>query len=67
MHRHKRKFITQGLSDDVLRQFEPALLSHVCLFVEKLATDPDPIRGGWTAPKNVADFCIYILENTYPK
>ncbi|KAG6986541.1 hypothetical protein G7Y79_00078g099950 [Physcia stellaris] len=37
MHRHKRKVLAQGLSDDALKKFEPTLLACLSKFCEKLA------------------------------
>lgn len=56
MHRCKRRLITQGLSDDALKAFEPSLLSHLDIFCRKLGGDLFQHNGTWTEPRNMNDY-----------
>lgn len=61
VHRHKRKVISQGLSDQSLRAFEPMALKEVDIFVEKLLkTTADQV---WSAPIDMTQCCKYIGYN----
>ena len=42
MHQRKRRVLAQGLSDDVLKQFEPALSGCQETLCHKLAEDQQP-------------------------
>ena len=57
MHRHKRKVLAQGLSDDALKKFEPTLLACLSKFCEKLAEGQGDSEEDWTNPKNMTDWC----------
>ena len=61
MHRRKRKVLAQGLSDDVLKMFEPALLACIKKFCEKLAESQNMSGEGWTQPKNMTHWCEFFL------
>lgn len=56
MHRRKRKVLAQGLSDDALKKFEPALLACLEKFCEKLCESQDNSED-WTKAKNMTDWC----------
>ena len=63
MHRHRRRLISQGLSDDSLRIFEPALYGYLDTFCAKLgsgAVDWDH----WTQAKNVGHWCKWLTLDT---
>lgn len=60
MHRHKRKVLAQGLSDEALKRFEPTLLACVETLCEKLAEGQYESAEGWTKPKNMAHWCDYL-------
>ncbi|KAL8792649.1 MAG: hypothetical protein Q9195_004777 [Heterodermia aff. obscurata] len=59
MHRHKRKVLAQGLSDDALKKFEPALLACLEKFCEKLCGSQDS-SVDWTEAKNMTHWCDYL-------
>lgn len=56
MHRYKRRLITQGLSDDALKAFEPSLLAHIDIFCHKLGEGGLRRNGQWTEPRNMNDY-----------
>lgn len=60
MHRHKRKVISQGFSDQCVRDFEPTILSHVDLFIKRLASTGDSRHSGWSEPYNMTDCCRHL-------
>ncbi|KAH7063494.1 cytochrome P450 [Macrophomina phaseolina] len=61
IHRHKRKVISQGFSDQCIRDFEPTILSHVDLFLKRLCTSKDPSTGAdWSSPFNMTDCCRHL-------
>lgn len=55
MHRHKRSLSSKALSDNALRNFEPAMIEYVDLFSKQLIEDLD--SNQWSSPKNMIDFC----------
>ncbi|OCK81164.1 cytochrome P450 [Lepidopterella palustris CBS 459.81] len=60
MHRHKRRVLTQGLSDDVLRKFEPTLMNHIHLYIQRLMEGHGTTAEGWTPPKNMTPYCDHL-------
>jgi len=56
MHRHKRRLFTKGISEDAIREFEPAMRKHLDCFCGKLGEGANPNGEGWTGPKNMNDF-----------
>ena len=60
MHRRKRRVLAQGLSDDVLKMFEPALHAIIKKFCGKLAENQNESSEGWTEPKNMTHWCEFI-------
>lgn len=60
LHRHKRKVLSQGFSDQTIRAFEPTMLRHIQIFVRKLMGGaPFGAAVGqeqpWSAPFNMTD------------
>ena len=67
MHRRKRMVISQGLSHDVLRTFEPSMMNHVRKFCDLLVSDYKLGEDGWTSAKNMTDFCESQKSQPDPK
>ena len=60
MHGRKRRVISQGLSDDCIKDFEPAFIVHLRRFMEKiLGVDTTVDADGWTDPINMTHLCKY--------
>lgn len=55
VHRHKRKVLSQGFSDQSIRAFEPTMLRHINIFVRTLMGSPnsDAVESTWSAPFNM--------------
>ena len=62
IHKHKRKVLSQGLSDQSVRAFEPTLLKHIEIFVANLLRTPNNIEGdsGWSSPIDMTDRCKFL-------
>ena len=60
LHRFKRRMITQGLSDQCMREFEPSLMRHVNKFIRNLARVAVEDEGQWSVPMNMSDQCKYL-------
>lgn len=62
IHRHKRKVISQGLSDQCMRSFEPTILDHIDIFLKGLIHSQG-VDGGsneWSTPINMTDRCKHL-------
>lgn len=59
VHRFKRKVLSLGFADQSVRAFEPKILSHVDLFVEKLK-ESQAQCGEWSDPMNMTELCRFI-------
>jgi len=58
MHGHKRRVISQGLSDDCIKAFEPAFLVHLRRFMNKIAPEATGVYdGSWSKPINMTPTC----------
>ena len=58
IHRHKRRVISQGFSDQCLRTFEPMILNEIDIFVGKFLhsqTDQE-----WSTPTDMTQCCRHI-------
>ena len=55
-HHQKRRLITQGLSDQALKQFEPALLANIRTFCDKLGEGGPRNIDSWTDARNMNDY-----------
>ena len=64
MHRHRRKLVSQGLCDDSLRSFEPALPYYIDIFCGKL--DVGAVNhSGWTEPKDFVHLVQVVYSQQY--
>jgi len=54
-HRHKRKLISEALSDASIRDFEPNLVRYIESMVQTLDMEQDP--SGWSKVQNFSDNC----------
>ena len=57
INQRKRKIIRQGLSEENLGRFEPALLSKANIFVQNMLIGSRTDSDGWTQSTNIADYC----------
>ena len=55
MHRHKRSLSSRALSDKAVRDFEPAMIVYVDLFISQLTENLGSRQ--WSSPKNMIGFC----------
>jgi cytochrome P450 len=61
MHARKRRVLSQAFADGAIRQMERYILANVRTFCEgigNMVTDGD--SKGWTAPRNMADWCNWL-------
>ena len=59
VHRHKRRVISQGFSDQCLRAFEPMILNEIDIFVRKFLKSPID-QDEWSAPTDMTKCCRHI-------
>lgn len=58
MHARKRKVMSQGLTDQCIRRFEPTLLAHVDVFIKRLCRGA---VGAWPAQAlNMTECCRHL-------
>ena len=55
MHRHKRNLSSRALSDKAVRDFEPAMIVYVDLFIKQLTENL--YSSQWSSPKNMINLC----------
>jgi cytochrome P450 len=61
LHRFKRRMISQGLSDQCMREFEPSLLQHVNKYIRNLVEAAAAAEEeGWSTPVNMSEQCKYL-------
>ena len=62
IHKHKRKVLSQGFSDQCVRAFEPKILDHIDIFLAKLVGSPERGSGDgeWSTPANMTDRCRHL-------
>ena len=63
IHRHKRRVISQGFSDQCIRAFEPTILKEIDIFVGKFLNsqkDGNEHDEEWLAPTDMTECCRYI-------
>lgn len=62
IHRHKRKVLSQGFSDQSIRAFEPTMLRHIDIFIQNFlnAAKVDDKKGSWSIPFNMTDCCRHL-------
>ena len=62
IHRFKRKVLSQGLSDQAMKIFEPTMLHQVDLFVKKLVglQGSTADKDGWSPPMDMTQSCKYL-------
>lgn len=59
VHRHKRKVLSQGFSDQSLRAFEPMILKEIDIFVRKFSK-LQADQEGWSVPTDMTKCCRHI-------
>lgn len=62
IHKHKRRVLSQGFSDQCIRSFEPRILDHIDIFLAKLVGAPEHGKGGgeWSMAANMTDRCRHL-------
>ncbi|XXH02093.1 hypothetical protein Hte_008459 [Hypoxylon texense] len=60
LHARKRRVLSQAFSDSAIKEMERYILSNVRSFCEQIGAGASEERKGWTAPKNMADWCNYL-------
>ena len=60
VHRHKRRVLSQGFSDQCLRAFEPMILHEIDIFVRKVSSNPSGADQEWSAPVDMTQCCRHI-------
>lgn len=61
IHKHKKKVMSQGLSEQSVRSFEPTMLAEIDIFLKNIASFADDKRGGeWSAPLNMTKLIQFL-------
>ncbi|KAI1499097.1 isotrichodermin C-15 hydroxylase [Biscogniauxia marginata] len=60
LHARKRRVLSQGFSDAAMKEMERYILANVRTFCQQIGLGATDERKGWTAPKNMADWCNYL-------
>jgi cytochrome P450 len=60
LHARKRRVLSQAFSDTAVKQMERYVLANVRTFCEQIGTGASDSTKGWTAPKNMSDWCNYL-------
>jgi cytochrome P450 len=61
LHKFKRKVLGQGFADSSVRFFEPTILRHIDIFVQKLGNACDQsMKGIWSTPVNMTQRCRHL-------
>lgn len=62
VHARKRRVLSQAFSDSAIKEMERYILANVRTFCAQigLGAGGSGDRKGWTAPKNMADWCNYL-------
>ncbi|ORY67124.1 isotrichodermin C-15 hydroxylase [Pseudomassariella vexata] len=60
VHSRKRRVLSQGFSDSAMKEMERYILANVRSFCEQIGMDASAEKKGWTAPKNMSDWCNYL-------
>lgn len=62
LHARKRRVLSQAFSDAAIKQMERYVLANVRAFCQQIGAGAEAAaeRKGWTAPKNMADWCNYL-------
>lgn len=60
LHARKRRVLSQAFSDSAIKEMEKYILSNVRSFCEQVGIGASEERKGWTAAKNMADWCNYL-------
>lgn len=60
LHARKRRVLSQAFSDSAIKEMERYILSNVRSFCEQIGAGASEGRKGWTAAKNMADWCNYL-------
>ncbi|KAI1771087.1 isotrichodermin C-15 hydroxylase [Hypoxylon cercidicola] len=60
LHARKRRVLSQAFSDSAIKGMERYILSNVRSFCEQIGVGASDERKGWTAAKNMADWCNYL-------
>ncbi|KAI1878404.1 uncharacterized protein JN550_000586 [Neoarthrinium moseri] len=60
LHARKRRVLSHGFSDGAMKEMERYILANVRTFCEQVGAGASDARKGWTAAKNMADWCNYL-------
>jgi len=60
LHKFKRKILNQGFADSSVRSFEPTILNHIDIFVQKLNDLASRSSDGWSSPVNMTECCRHL-------
>ncbi|GAP90740.1 putative cytochrome P450 family protein [Rosellinia necatrix] len=60
VHARKRRVLSQAFSDSAMKEMERYILANVRSFCEQIGLGASDDRKGWTAPKNMSDWCNYL-------
>jgi hypothetical protein len=65
MHGHKRRVISQGLSDECIKSFEATYLVHLRRFMNKILGENTVVDSeGWTEAINMTPICMFHIPKT---
>ncbi|KAF2473640.1 cytochrome P450 [Lindgomyces ingoldianus] len=60
VHRFKRKIINQGLSEQRMRDFEPAMNNQIDIFIQNIRRACKESEDEWSEPINMTTPCKYL-------
>lgn len=58
VHARKRRVLSHAFSDSAIKEMQRYILGNVRTFCEQVGLDVQ--EKGWTAPRNMADWCNYL-------
>ncbi|KXJ89961.1 isotrichodermin C-15 hydroxylase [Microdochium bolleyi] len=60
LHARKRRVLSQAFSDSAVKQMERYILNNIRTFCDQIGQGTTADAKGWTAAKNMADWCNYL-------
>ncbi len=63
VHARKRRVLSQGFSDSVMKEMEHYILANTRTFCREVSRDASG-EDGWSTPKNMGDWCSYLAMDT---
>ncbi|KAK1991624.1 cytochrome P450 [Colletotrichum falcatum] len=60
VHARKRRVLAHGFSDSAMKEMERYILANVRCFTAEIGRGAGADAKGWSAPKNMADWCNYL-------